>query len=78
MSSVKQLMERSSMSQIQYMVGTSDSAVYTAWTKNTGEPHLMEKFVDKSFLYWIGPKSTRKVILYCHGKLLLPWQKEGC
>ncbi|KAH6890845.1 alpha/beta hydrolase fold protein [Coprinopsis sp. MPI-PUGE-AT-0042] len=67
MSSVKQLLERSSMSQIQYVIGTSDEAVYSAWTKNTGEPRLVEKLVDDSVLYWIGPKQTRKVILYCHG-----------
>lgn len=66
-SGVKQLVERSSMPQIQYMVGTSDEVVYEAWTKSAREPRTVERFVDESVLYWIGPKKTHKVILYCHG-----------
>ena len=54
------------VTQIQYILGSSEN-IYKAWTKQNNLPVTIERLVDDSVLYWIGPKRTDRVILYIPG-----------
>lgn len=67
---VRFLCSRSSIPQLQYVNGTT-LPVYKAWAKKNKLPVVVEELVADARLLWIGPKQTKRVILYFHGRAYL-------
>ncbi|KAF5378217.1 hypothetical protein D9757_009173 [Collybiopsis confluens] len=52
--------------QVQLLMGSSVS-VYSNWATTHHLPILIDELEDGGKLFWIGPKRTEKMLLYCHG-----------
>ncbi|PFH50371.1 hypothetical protein AMATHDRAFT_145239 [Amanita thiersii Skay4041] len=58
--------------QVQYISGPT-SQVYRTWAKKHNVPVIVEELGSNARLYWIGSKTSDRVILYLHGgAYLLP------
>ncbi|KAJ3720741.1 Alpha/Beta hydrolase protein [Lentinula guzmanii] len=52
--------------ELQQVLGTS-VGVYSTWARKENLPITIEELEDGGRLMWIGPKTTEKMLLYCHG-----------
>ncbi|KAF5378215.1 hypothetical protein D9757_009171 [Collybiopsis confluens] len=52
--------------ELQLLMGSSAS-VYSNWATTHHLPILIDELEDGGKLFWIGPKRTEKMLLYCHG-----------
>ncbi|KIJ96222.1 hypothetical protein K443DRAFT_682448 [Laccaria amethystina LaAM-08-1] len=71
---IKFLLSHSSLPQLQYVGGTT-LGVYKAWVKKKKLPITVEELGEDTRLLWVGPKQTKRVVLYFHGGgYILPLQ----
>ena len=63
---IKFLLSHSSLPQLQYVGGTT-LGVYKAWAKKNKLPITVEELSEDTRLLWVGPKQTKRVVLYFHG-----------
>ncbi|KIK51344.1 hypothetical protein GYMLUDRAFT_234144 [Collybiopsis luxurians FD-317 M1] len=64
--SFRYLTDALSGAELQRFMGTSVS-VYSTWARQHNLPILIEELEDGGKLFWVGPKRTEKMLLYCHG-----------
>ena len=63
---MKFFLSHSSLPQLQYVGGTTLD-VYKAWAKKKKLPITVEELNEDTRLLWVGPKQTKRVVLYFHG-----------
>lgn len=70
-SAIRFITSNASIRQQQKLQGSSFGN-YKKWIKSTGYPQMVDKLGKSGRLFWLGPKETDRVLLYCHGEVSFP------